>query len=95
MSLTSTLLAGVSIANAMGRLSVMIPILAGVLIWRQTLVGIQGVGVALAVLALSIATLCIVWIRSRIKITLRARNQVEHIIKYLLIACSTIATDSS
>jgi len=46
---------------------------------------------ALAVAALALAILGIIWVRSRIISTLRARNQVEEIVKYLLIACSTIA----
>jgi phosphate transport system permease protein len=45
----------------------------------------------LAVVALALAILGIIWIRGRIRVTLRARNQVEQIIKYVLIACSTIA----
>jgi phosphate transport system permease protein len=46
---------------------------------------------ALAVVTISITILAALLVRSRIKATLRARNQVEEIIKYLLIACSTIA----
>jgi len=46
---------------------------------------------ALAVITISIAILTALLVRSRIKATLRARNHVEEIIKYILIACSTIA----
>jgi phosphate transport system permease protein len=46
---------------------------------------------ALAVIAISLAILCIVFVRSRIKPALRARNVVERAVKYILIACSTIA----
>ncbi|MGB5985129.1 MAG: phosphate ABC transporter permease subunit PstC [Desulfobacterales bacterium] len=46
---------------------------------------------ALAASALSVAILGLAWVRGRIKISLRARNQVEQIIKYMLIACSSLA----
>jgi len=46
---------------------------------------------ALAVLAITLAIGTTLLVRSRIKATLRARNHVERIIKYILIACSTIA----
>jgi len=46
---------------------------------------------ALSVIAIAIAIACILLVRGRIKGSLRARNQVEAIIKYVLIACSTIA----
>jgi phosphate transport system permease protein len=46
---------------------------------------------ALAVVAISIAILGIVLVRAKITPTLRARNIVEKVIKYILIACSTIA----
>ena len=46
---------------------------------------------ALAVIMLSFAIVAIVVVRSKIKPVLRARNQVEKAIKYILIACSTIA----
>jgi len=46
---------------------------------------------ALAVVTISITILATLLVRSRIKATLRARNHVEEIIKYVLIACSTIA----
>ena len=46
---------------------------------------------AMAVVAISISILGITLVRSQIKTTLRARNHVEEIIKYILIACSTIA----
>lgn len=46
---------------------------------------------ALTVVAIVIAILGILWIHSRIRPALRARNQVESIIKYVLITCSTIA----
>jgi len=46
---------------------------------------------ALSVIAVAVSLLATLLIRSRIKATLRARNHVEKIIKYILIACSTIA----
>lgn len=46
---------------------------------------------ALAVIALSVAIIGIIVVRSRLKPATRARNQVEAIIKYILIFCSTIA----
>ena len=46
---------------------------------------------ALAVVALTIAIIAIIIVRSRISIHLRARNIVEGILKVILIACSTIA----
>jgi len=46
---------------------------------------------ALAVIALSFTIAAIAVVRSKIRSTLRARNQVERAIKYILIACSTIA----
>ncbi len=46
---------------------------------------------ALAVVSISIAMLAIVFVRRKIKPGLRARNLVERVIKYILIACSTIA----
>ncbi len=46
---------------------------------------------SLAVVAVVVAIMGITLVRSRIKPAMRARNQVETIIKYLLIACSTIA----
>ena len=46
---------------------------------------------ALSVIAIAIAIGGILLVRGRIKASLRARNQVETIIKYVLIACSTIA----
>ena len=46
---------------------------------------------ALAVVAVSIAILALVMVRAKISPTLRARNAVEQIIKYILIICSTIA----
>ena len=46
---------------------------------------------ALAVIVCAIAIGAMLFIRSRIKPTLRARNQVEQIIFWLLVACSTIA----
>jgi len=48
-------------------------------------------GAALSVVAIVIAIGGILLVRGRIKSSLRARNQVESIIKYVLIACSTIA----
>jgi phosphate transport system permease protein len=46
---------------------------------------------ALAVVALSLGIVGAVVVRSRISRTLRARNLVEQVIKYILIACSCIA----
>jgi phosphate transport system permease protein len=46
---------------------------------------------ALAVVAISMAILGLVIVRAKISPTLRARNGVEQVIKYVLIACSTIA----
>jgi len=46
---------------------------------------------ALAVAVLAIAIGGIVFVRSKITPSMRARNHVEKIIKYLLIACSTLA----
>ncbi len=46
---------------------------------------------SLSVIAIAIAIGGILLVRGRIKVGLRARNQVEAIIKYVLIACSTIA----
>lgn len=46
---------------------------------------------ALAVIAIAVAMLGLVAVRAKIKPSLRARNIVEQVIKYILIACSTIA----
>jgi phosphate transport system permease protein len=46
---------------------------------------------ALAVIAISMAILGLVVVRAKITPTLRARNMVEQVIKYILIVCSTIA----
>ena len=46
---------------------------------------------ALAVVALSLGIVGAIVVRSRIRRTLRARNLVEQVIKYILIACSCIA----
>ena len=46
---------------------------------------------ALAVVALSLGIVGAILVRSRISPTLRARNLVEQVIKYILIACSCIA----
>ena len=46
---------------------------------------------ALAVVAVSVAIVGLIFVRSRLRPTTRARNQVEKIIKIFLIACSTIA----
>lgn len=45
----------------------------------------------LAVLAITIGIFGILWVQKKISPSLRARNHVETIIKYLLVACSTIA----
>ncbi len=47
--------------------------------------------IALAVISVSLGLIGIIFIRSRIVPTLRARNHVERIVRYLLIFCSTIA----
>ncbi len=46
---------------------------------------------ALAVVAIAVALLGLVAVRVRIKPNLRARNIVETVVRYILIACSTIA----
>ncbi len=46
---------------------------------------------ALAVVAVAVAIMGLVAVRAKIKPGLRARNIVEQVIKYILIACSTIA----
>jgi phosphate transport system permease protein len=46
---------------------------------------------ALAVVVISMAILGLVVVRAKITPTLRARNMVEQVIKYILIACATIA----
>jgi phosphate transport system permease protein len=46
---------------------------------------------ALAVVALSIGILATVLVRSKISPKLRARNLVEQVVKYILIACSCVA----
>jgi phosphate transport system permease protein len=46
---------------------------------------------ALAVLALSVAIVGLLFVRAKITPTLRARNVVEKVIKVILIVCSTIA----
>jgi phosphate transport system permease protein len=47
--------------------------------------------ISLAVASISLGLLALVAVRSRIVPTLRARNQVERIVRYLLIFCSMIA----
>jgi phosphate transport system permease protein len=46
---------------------------------------------ALAVVAISMAVVGLVIVRAKISPSLRARNAVEQVIKYILIVCSTIA----
>lgn len=46
---------------------------------------------ALAVIAIALGMLGMLVVRAKIKPVLRARNIVEQVVKYLLIACSTIA----
>ena len=46
---------------------------------------------ALAVVVISLAILGLLGVRARIKPDMRARNRVEAVIRYVLIACSTIA----
>ena len=46
---------------------------------------------SLAVVCVSFGLIALVFVRSRIVPTLRARNQVERIVRYLLVACSMIA----
>ena len=48
-------------------------------------------GISLAVVSVALALLALVFVRSRIVPSLRARNQVERIVRYLLIFCSMIA----
>jgi phosphate transport system permease protein len=53
---------------------------------------LQGISkAALAVIAICFAILGIIIVRAKISMTLRARNVVEKVIKYILITCSTIA----
>ncbi len=46
---------------------------------------------ALAVVALSLAIVCLVVVRRRIHLNMRARNHVERLVLWILIACSTVA----
>ncbi len=46
---------------------------------------------ALAVITISLLAACAVFVRSRLDVGLRARNQVEGILTVILVACSTIA----
>ena len=46
---------------------------------------------ALAVSAVSVAILGLVWVRQRIKLKMRARNHVERLVLLILGACSTVA----
>lgn len=46
---------------------------------------------ALAVVVLSLAVVCTAGVGSRIKLTMRARNQVEFVVKGLMVVCSMIA----
>ena len=46
---------------------------------------------ALAVISISVAIIGLLIVRAKIKPELRARNIVEQVVKYILIACSTIA----
>ena len=53
---------------------------------------IQGISnAALAVAAMSVAVIGLVWVRQRIKLKLRARNHVERMVLLILGACSTVA----
>jgi phosphate transport system permease protein len=47
--------------------------------------------VALAVAAMSVAIIGLVWVRHRIKLNMRARNHVERLVLWVLGACSTVA----
>ena len=54
--------------------------------------GLKTIGNAtLAVLAITIGIAGMLWVQKKISPSLRARNHVETTIKYLLVACSTIA----
>jgi phosphate transport system permease protein len=46
---------------------------------------------SLAVISIVVSMLGMVWVRAKIKPELRARNTVETVFRYILIACSTIA----
>jgi phosphate transport system permease protein len=46
---------------------------------------------ALAVVVIAVAILGLVMVHRRIRTATRARNHVEHLVKWLLVACSTIA----
>ena len=46
---------------------------------------------ALAVVSIAVAIIGLVLVRAKIAPTLRARNLVEQVVKYILVACSTIA----
>ncbi|HSO19550.1 MAG TPA: phosphate ABC transporter permease subunit PstC [Desulfosarcina sp.] len=48
-------------------------------------------GISLAIVTVSLALIAMVIVQSRIVPALRARNQVERIVRYMLVACSTIA----
>ncbi|MGA6927022.1 MAG: phosphate ABC transporter permease subunit PstC [Desulfosarcina sp.] len=48
-------------------------------------------GISLAIVSISLALIAMVVVQSRIVPALRARNQVERIVRFLLVACSTIA----
>jgi phosphate transport system permease protein len=46
---------------------------------------------AMAVAAMSLAIIGLVWVRKRIRSQMRARNQVERLVLWFLAACSTVA----
>ncbi len=46
---------------------------------------------AMAVAAMSLAIIGLVWVRQRIRSQMRARNQVERLVLWILAACSTVA----
>ena len=46
---------------------------------------------AMAVAAMSVAIIGLVWVRQRIRSQMRARNQVERLVLWMLAACSTVA----
>ncbi len=53
---------------------------------------LQGISnVALAVCAVSVAIIGLVWVRQQIKRKMRARNHVERLVLWILGACSTVA----
>ncbi|MGD8833419.1 MAG: phosphate ABC transporter permease subunit PstC [Desulfobacteraceae bacterium] len=46
---------------------------------------------SLAVATMAVAIICLVWVRQRIQLKMRARNHVERLVLWILGACSTVA----